>query len=180
MDIDSRPPSTVRPRGPRRRQRRLKPTHGSARWHGNGAPEPEGVGFLIHASSSVSNAPAHRAGTVPRPRCRTFRNIRLLLHGRTEEGAAERPQPAAIPPHHLRHQDEEMSPTWLHNGDGGAEIGPDGFEPSLPDPKTGVLPLDDGPIPKIFVPPPNERATSRFAEHQILAALLHAVQGTRR
>lgn len=30
-------------------------------------------------------------------------------------------------------------------------IGPDGFEPSPPVPKTGVLPLDDGPA---FVFPP--------------------------
>ena len=26
-----------------------------------------------------------------------------------------------------------------------AKVGPDGFEPSPPVPKTGVLPLDDGP-----------------------------------
>lgn len=29
-------------------------------------------------------------------------------------------------------------------------IGPDGFEPSQPDPKTGVLPLDDGPSANIL------------------------------
>lgn len=34
-------------------------------------------------------------------------------------------------------------------------IGPDGFEPSPPVPKTGVLPLDDGPA---FVFPPLSRA----------------------
>ena len=39
-----------------------------------------------------------------------------------------------------------MSPLQTPITTRGVAVGPDGFEPSPPVPKTGVLPLDDGPI----------------------------------
>ena len=46
-------------------------------------------------------------------------------------------------PHLYRELTHEL--THEGKGSGVTPIGPEGFEPSLPDPKSGVLPLDEGP-----------------------------------